>query len=55
MEKELKREIPDGWQVKKLRRVINIVRGLSKAYDDYCQHRYSLVKISDATSSDTGL
>ena len=51
---ELKREIPNGWEVKKLEKVINITRGASpRPIDDFLSTAgIPWIKISDATKSD---
>jgi type I restriction enzyme S subunit len=51
---ELKREIPEGWEVKKLGKAIKIVRGASpRPIDDFLSNEgMPWVKISDATKSD---
>jgi type I restriction enzyme S subunit len=51
---ELKREVPEGWQVKRLEDSMRIVRGASpRPIDDYMSSTGSpWIKISDATSID---
>lgn len=50
---ELKREIPEGWEVDKLDKVVSIVRGASpRPIDDYLSDEgVNWIKISDATES----
>jgi len=52
---ELKREIPEGWEVKPLGKAINIIRGSSpRPIEDFLSHKgMPWVKISDATKSDS--
>lgn len=51
---ELKREIPEGWRVKKMEAVLKITRGASpRPIDDYLSSvGMPWVKISDATATD---
>jgi type I restriction enzyme S subunit len=52
---ELKREIPEGWEVKPLGKAINIIRGSSpRPIEDFLSDKgMPWVKISDATKSDS--
>jgi type I restriction enzyme S subunit len=51
---ELKREIPAGWEIKELGKVLTIVRGASpRPIDDFLSEKgLPWIKISDATASD---
>lgn len=50
---ELKREIPEGWEVKRLEEVVKIVRGASpRPIDDFLSNEgMPWIKISDATAT----
>jgi type I restriction enzyme, S subunit len=52
--KELKREIPDGWEVKHLDEVLTVLRGASpRPIDNYLSNEgLPWIKISDATKTD---